>query len=94
MKSITGERALTSAREPKELNRGAHEPQPACPVDVLDVRDAVDGVDGAVAKPQPLTVEQVRHHAEVHREQGPKRGSLLEQKLGIPRSEHCLNSSS
>ena len=40
----------------------AHEPRPACPVDVL-VRSAV-GVDGAVAQLQPLTVKQELHHVE------------------------------
>ena len=49
-------RALTSAREPKELNRGAHVQRPKRTVDVL-VRGAVDGVDGAVTQLPPLTVE-------------------------------------
>ena len=63
VKSLTSHRALTSAREPKELTRGAHEPRPTRRVDVR-VRGAIDGVDGAVTQLQPLTVEQERHHVE------------------------------
>ena len=60
VKGFTGCRTFTCAREPLEpfqLNRGPHEPQLACPVDVL-VRGPTNGVDGTVAKIQPLTVKQ------------------------------------
>ena len=63
VKRLTSNRALTSARESKELTRGAHEPRPTRRVDAL-VRGAIDGVDGAVTQLQPLTVEQERHHVE------------------------------
>ena len=55
--SLTSDRALTSAREPKELIRGAHEPRPTRRVDLL-ARGAIVDVDGAVTQLQPLTVEQ------------------------------------
>ena len=74
LKSLTGNSALTSAREPKELNRGAQVPQPTRTMDVLE-SGTVDGVAGAVAQLQPLTVEQERHHVEkVHGEQASVSG--------------------
>ena len=59
VEGLTGDPARTGAREPKELDRGAHVPRPTQTVDVL-VRGAV----GAAAQLQPLTVEQERHHVE------------------------------
>ena len=73
LKSLTGKSALTSAREPKELNRGEQVPQPTRTMDVLE-SGTVDVVDGAVAQLQPLTVDQERHHVEkVHGEQASGR---------------------
>ena len=45
LESLTGDSALTSAREPKELNHGAHEAQPTRAIDML-ASGAVDGVEG------------------------------------------------
>ena len=63
VETLTGDRALTNARELYELNRGAHEPRPWRTVDVL-VRSAVDVDDGTVTQRQPHTVEQERHDVE------------------------------
>ena len=58
VKGLTSGGALTSAREPEELKRGAH---------VLPPTQTI--VDGT-AQLQPLTVEQERHHVEkLHGEQ-------------------------
>ena len=74
LKSLTGKSALTSARDPKELNRGEQVPQPTRTRDVLE-SGTVDVVDVAVAHLQPLTVEQERHHVEkVHGEQASVSG--------------------
>ena len=54
--SLTASRTLTCAREHHELNCGAHEPQPACPMGALG-RGSVNGVDGAAAEFQ-LTVRE------------------------------------
>ena len=54
VKGLAGSRKIACAREPYELNSGAHERQPTCPVDVL-VRGAIDVDDGATAKLQQLT---------------------------------------
>ena len=48
-KSLTGSRTLACAREPYELNRGAHEPRPVSLVDVL-VHGVADDVDGALVR--------------------------------------------
>ena len=91
VKSLTGSRALACAREPYELNRGAREPPPACPVDVL-VRGAADGVEQRSSNRSQSSKNCVTlcvSRQEKKRACTPARlvadqRSLLEQKLGGP----------
>ena len=83
----TGSRALVRAREPQELNSGAREPQPACPVSAL-ARRAIDVVDGAEAKLQPITFKQKLQHVEEIRSWAPAR-LIAEQRLLLEQEAHA-----